>query len=98
MMPIGLTFKGITYNLYAEKSSGEIMVVHACLTCGRISSNRIAGDDNAYAVIKLLEESGKQNTEIITRLTGLRIRLLSLENRDQILIALFGKNYHQYIN
>ncbi|MGD3112058.1 RNHCP domain-containing protein [Streptomyces sp. YGL11-2] len=31
----------------------EWMIVHQCLTCGELSANRIAGDDNALALVRL---------------------------------------------
>lgn len=47
MEPIGLAFK---------KQKNEIMLVHKCLKCGKISQNRIAGDDNPEAILKIRDE------------------------------------------
>jgi hypothetical protein len=44
MKPIGLK----------KRSDGEIMIIHECLTCGKISPNRIAGDDFPDAILSLL--------------------------------------------
>ncbi len=35
------------------RPDGEWMIVHQCLRCGELSSNRIAGDDNALALVRL---------------------------------------------
>ncbi|MCI4044836.1 MULTISPECIES: RNHCP domain-containing protein [unclassified Streptomyces] len=35
------------------RQDGEWMLIHHCLTCGRLSANRIAGDDNALALVRL---------------------------------------------
>ncbi|QHC23401.1 RNHCP domain-containing protein [Streptomyces sp. GS7] len=35
------------------RPDGEWMIVHQCLTCGELSANRIAGDDNALALVRL---------------------------------------------
>ncbi|MFG2287399.1 RNHCP domain-containing protein [Streptomyces sp. NPDC048595] len=35
------------------RADGEWMIVHQCLTCGELSANRIAGDDNALALVRL---------------------------------------------
>ncbi|MER7172315.1 RNHCP domain-containing protein [Streptomyces mesophilus] len=43
MEPLGLTVR----------TDGEWMLIHQCLTCARLSSNRIAGDDNALALVRL---------------------------------------------
>jgi len=48
MKPIGLTVKN---------TGGELMVVHKCLKCHKISKNRIAADDNTYVLFSLFKES-----------------------------------------
>jgi len=53
MKPLGLT----------RRSDGELMVVHRCLNCGKISYNRIAGDDNTYALLTLLSDKPDQITQ-----------------------------------
>ncbi|MEU7163908.1 RNHCP domain-containing protein [Streptomyces morookaense] len=35
------------------RPDGEWMVVHQCLTCGELSANRIAGDDNPLVLVRL---------------------------------------------
>ncbi|MGY2061063.1 RNHCP domain-containing protein, partial [Nocardia gipuzkoensis] len=35
------------------RGDGEWMIIHQCLTCGRLSVNRAAGDDNALVLIRL---------------------------------------------
>ncbi|MEU6037614.1 RNHCP domain-containing protein [Actinomadura sp. NPDC047616] len=35
------------------RRDGEWMIIHECLACGRLSANRIAGDDNALALIRM---------------------------------------------
>jgi len=97
MKPIGLSFKNQKFNLYTNKISGELMVIHLCLTCGRISANRIAGDDNPYAVLSVFEESIKINTEIKNGLANLNIQLLSKVDKQEVFICLFGNDYHKYV-
>ena len=48
MKPMGLVFKNI---------GAELMVVHKCLGCGKISKNRIAADDNSYILLTLIRQS-----------------------------------------
>lgn len=54
------------------------MIVHKCVSCGKISPNRIAGDDFTDAILELIlnESSGD---------------LLTITDTDEIKIALFGK-------
>ncbi|MFD0900728.1 RNHCP domain-containing protein [Actinomadura sediminis] len=35
------------------RPDGEWMIIHQCLSCGELSANRITGDDNALALVRL---------------------------------------------
>ncbi|GAA1576188.1 RNHCP domain-containing protein [Actinomadura kijaniata] len=35
------------------RSNGEWLLIHQCVTCGELSANRIAGDDNALALMRI---------------------------------------------
>ncbi|TDC18402.1 RNHCP domain-containing protein [Streptomyces sp. 8K308] len=35
------------------RPDGEWMIIHQCLSCDELSANRIAGDDNALALMRL---------------------------------------------
>ena len=35
------------------RQDGEWTLIHHCLTCDELSANRIAGDDNALALMRL---------------------------------------------
>ena len=94
MKPIGLVFKHITYNPFTGKTSGELMIVHLCLNCGKISTNRIAGDDNAQSIISLLDEPKLLDTKLIHRLYCSGTTLLSIHDKEQVLTCLFGY-YHK---
>ncbi|MFK8847524.1 RNHCP domain-containing protein [Streptomyces sp. Ac-502] len=37
----------------SARQDGEWLLVHQCLACGELSTNRTAGDDNALALIRL---------------------------------------------
>ena len=93
MKPIGLRFKNIEHNPFTGRVGGELMIVHLCLNCGRISCNRIAGDDNSYVVACLLEVPNKLNTEITKRLASLGIRLLTQKDKPEVLTTLYGYDY-----
>jgi len=68
MMPIGLKFKNLRENPFTNRVSGELMVVHACLGCGKISANRIAGDDNSYQLLQLLDNSKELSSNFTDKL------------------------------
>lgn len=63
MRPIGLTFK-ITIKRYKGRAQGELMLVHLCEDCSRISINRMAADDNAAAALDILADSHSLSTSI----------------------------------
>jgi hypothetical protein len=97
MQPIGLTLKCGKVNRYARENSGEIMLVHYCLSCGKISPNRIAGDDNAYTILELLNTGIENEPAIMQAILDLNIRLLTLDDEDMVTRALFGNAYMNFI-
>jgi hypothetical protein len=56
--------------------------VHLCLGCGKISRNRIAGDDNSNAIVGLLNVNSKPDK--------LSMDLLTEKDRPEVMTALFG--------
>jgi len=68
MMPIGLMFKNLRENPFTNRVNGELMVVHACLGCSKISANRIAGDDNSYQILQLLDNSKRLSSNFVSQL------------------------------
>lgn len=69
MEPKGLRFK----------HDGELMIVHQCLSCGKISNNRIAGDDIPEIIITFLAEQSDENI------------YLTKSNMREVYDALYGK-------
>jgi hypothetical protein len=55
MRPLGLTTKP-GRNKYAL-TSGELMLVHLCVGCGRLSINRIAADDDPQTLMAIFSAS-----------------------------------------
>jgi hypothetical protein len=56
MQPIGLTRKR-SHKKYASATGGELMLVHLCQECEKISINRIAADDIPEAILEVFEYS-----------------------------------------
>ena len=56
MRPIGLSMKN-SRNKYTHIGNGELMLVHLCTDCERISINRIAADDVPQAIMEVFEAS-----------------------------------------
>ena len=83
MEPVGLTFKQEGLDKYGQPKQGEIMIIHWCAECGKISINRIAGDDNPEAILDVLKNPQKINQD--------DIRPLTEKDKKEILTQLFGK-------
>ncbi len=90
MEPIGLTLKNIRLSAYSGSASGEIMLVHYCLACGKLSCNRVAGDDNAYSVISLLDSADTLESDLNSRLAEMNITLLRPADKQMVARALMG--------
>lgn len=73
------------------------MLVHRCLACGRISCNRVAGDDNAFSILKLLNEPSEYDEQTNSRLLDLNIHLLTNNDEDMVSRALLGNQYQSRI-
>ncbi len=91
MEPVGLTFKEEGVDKYGKPIQGELMVVHQCSACQKISINRIAADDEPKAILELFEKSLKIPAEIRLELEKAGIKLLKEENRKEVETQIFGK-------
>jgi len=83
MQPVGLTLKHIPKK-YGEVS-GELMLVHRCKECGKLSLNRIAADDDSEVMLALLHHPYLQELEVVG------IRPLTLADLALVRIQLYGK-------
>ncbi|MFG2226570.1 RNHCP domain-containing protein [Streptomyces sp. NPDC048644] len=50
----------------SARPDGEWMLIHECLTCGELSANRVAGDDNALRLVRLVLKP-LQDTSVASR-------------------------------
>ncbi|HEX2979738.1 MAG TPA: RNHCP domain-containing protein, partial [Anaerolineaceae bacterium] len=82
MRPVGLTIKR-TLKKYGNQ--GELMLVHLCSGCGKISLNRIAADDLAYAINTVFERSLNLEKQLLAHLENAGIS--PLNHADAHLIA-----------
>ena len=91
MEPISLTFKQEGITKYGKAKQGELMLIHQCLKCNKISINRLAADDNSQVILEVFEKSKQLNTETINRLAEEGIKILLEQDKQEILIQLYGK-------
>lgn len=97
MKPIGLTFKQEGRDKYRSARQGEIMLIHECLGCKKISLNRIAGDDDPENILKVLKESQQLPPDKKNRLQENNIKLISDDNKKEVLGQLFGKDFRSVL-
>jgi len=84
MRPVGLTFKQ-SHKKYAGQS--ELMLVHECESCGKISINRLARDDDVSELRFLQEQSTEIDPAIQQKLREQDIHLLNEEQADLPLLG-----------
>lgn len=86
MEPIGLTFKHEGYNRI-----GEIMLIHLCSSCQKISINRVARDDPEYKIYQIFTGSLGLDSALKLRLEKAGIYLMGEVDSEELSIQLFGK-------
>lgn len=82
MRPVGLAVKAVRKKYGPGR--GELMLVHTCTECGKLSANRIAADDDAAALLVLLDNPRQ------IRQADEPVRVLSASDRPVVLEQLFG--------
>jgi hypothetical protein len=90
MKPIGLTMKRIRKK-YGTGKYGELMIIHRCVECGRLSINRIAADDIPEAVLEIFE--GSIELDALTKTQFVENGIDALEAADMSIVQsqLFGR-------
>ena len=89
MAPIGLTLKQ-TPKKYGRSNQGELMLIHQCLGCGKISINRIARDDDAHALYQVFKSSPSLSEDIMKVLMEQGIAPLTEGKQTVVFSQLFG--------
>lgn len=92
MPPVALTFKKAGADKWDQKRPGETMLVHECVKCGRFSINRIASDDSPQEIMNIFEKSLTLDSVLKGKLQGLKIDILSEQDRKELQTQLFGKD------
>ncbi len=85
MEPIGLTLKHEGYN-----KIGEIMLIHLCSMCQKVSINRIARDDSEHQLLAVFEQSLGLNEALKIRLLQNNIDPLVESDTPELSTQLFG--------
>ena len=86
MQPIGLALKKVNKK-YNSPYSGEIMLVHRCVDCGKLVINRIAADDDSEALWMVFHQSISHRVEMDS---SAEIQLLGEQNWNLVKMRLMG--------
>ncbi len=89
MEPIGLTVKR-SKNRYAIDAPGELMLIHRCRDCGKVSINRIAADDLVERLMGIYHSSLSLDDVIHQQLEADGIRLLKKADMPLVTCRLHG--------
>lgn len=89
MVPIGLTFKKVGLDKWGKPKQGELMVIHRCVMCEKISINRIAADDDAEEILGLYKRSVNEKV-LHDELEKQGIDLLKKSEELEVRRQLFG--------
>jgi hypothetical protein len=90
MQPVGLALKA-TRKKYGLAAYGELMLVHRCLECGKISANRIAADDDSLLVFSLYADSLQMEQSVKASIEAAGVSLLDARHEQIVRAQLFGK-------
>jgi len=88
MQPVGLALKR-TRKKYG-RAAGELMLVHLCVDCGKVSFNRIAADDDPQTMFVVFEGSFRLEALMRSRLETDGIAALTTMDSDTVHAQLFG--------
>jgi hypothetical protein len=90
MHPVGLALKR-SRKKYGAESSGELMLIHQCEGCGKVSINRIAADDLSDRLYNIFQASIEHDEGKYSQLEGTGIQLLEREDTKVVKARLFGE-------
>lgn len=90
MEPIGLTLKQ-TNKKYGPDRQGELMLIHNCLNCGKISINRVAADDDSSLLMQIFGESQAGDLARWQDLEQSGVHVAGAEDEEVVRARLFGR-------
>ncbi|HUD11137.1 MAG TPA: RNHCP domain-containing protein [Candidatus Saccharimonadia bacterium] len=86
MKPVGLTLRQEGFG-----RTGEIMLVHVCAGCNKISINRTAADDPTSHIEQIFEDSLQAPPDIVSSLRSQGITLMRSIHLAELRVQLYGK-------
>lgn len=90
MQPVGLSIKQ-TRKKYGLASLGELLLIHRCVECGKVSMNRIAADDDAALIYEIYLGSRFFDAQMKSILETSGIHPLDPSDYEIVQTQLFGR-------
>ncbi|MBU2025780.1 MAG: RNHCP domain-containing protein [Patescibacteria group bacterium] len=87
----GLCFKKSAPDKYGKSRQGELMLVHVCQKCGKISLNRLAGDDRTDKIMELVNFRNNGDSELVRKIKKGGVEVLGKEDEERVKRQLFGE-------
>jgi hypothetical protein len=91
MQPVALTLKR-SARKYARPGDGELMLVHVCEDCGKVSLNRIAADDDNQKLLGIFQGASQLDYPMRRLLAENKILLIDKADLQFVTRRLFGQN------
>ncbi len=89
MQPVGLTIKP-SRNKYGAQHAGELMLIHRCRDCGKVSINRLAADDQVEQLMDIFFTSIEAEISLLHQLLDSGIHMLTQDDLGLVKCRLFG--------
>lgn len=89
MQPVGLTLKK-RRKKYGSEKDGELMLIHLCTDCGKVSINRVAADDDPGKVFEIFGRSTGLDERTAVRLAEQGIQALRDWDEEIVHARLLG--------
>jgi hypothetical protein len=89
MRPVGLASKK-SRKKYEAEAGGELMLIHQCQACGKLSINRIAADDISERLTEVFRASTAGNNDASLQLDYSEIKPLQQEDAGVVQARLYG--------
>ena len=93
MRPMALTLKK-TGKKYNQPNQGEMMLIHVCNECGKLSINRIAADDDIETVLGIFEGSRQLDEKMKSLLARDGITVLEAGDGRLVRERLLGRSWN----
>lgn len=90
MRPIGLTTKISRVDKWGQEVRGEVMIIHECNRCEKISLNRILAEDASSEIIKVFETGIEMDEKKKEELMKKDIFVLEEKDRKELERQIFG--------